>query len=277
MHTTAIEAMRLYCVYARTLATIKKEKMKTQCIQIIIILFFSTNFGLSQTDSPVGKWILTEHLVLDSFDNKNGYWLEKNVFNNEFDAYLIFEPNGEIYYQNGDSVKVGKWKLKRKGKKLKIKYGFMSGGIQISKNPINFEAPLYFSDNFEHLYTKTKHRIERGESKFIRILGKESEIEKSLFVGKWKTVKYKERKKEILITDPDIFELKLNNEATSFNSVGKWKVNGKKLTIDFRQDKDEEDTFFIKTIEIVKINKDEMIYLEKEGRISKLVYSERIK
>ena len=251
--------------------------MKTYCIQIIIALIFSTNLVFSQTDSPIGKWVLTEHLVLDSFDNKNGYWLEKNVFNNEFKASLIFKPNGEIVYQIEDTIFVGKWKLKRKGKKLKIKYGFMSGSTQISKTPINFETPLYFSDNFQQLYKKTKHNIEWGESKFIRISGEDPEIEESLFVGKWKTIKYKERKKEILITDPDIFELKPNNKATSFNSDGEWKINGKKLTVDFRQKKNENDTFFINTTEVLKIDKDEMVYIEKEEKKSRLVYLKRIK
>lgn len=250
--------------------------MKT--LLLVILLLFSTNIVSSQTDSPVGKWILTEHIVIDSFDPQSDTLPYRNVLTDEFKASLTFEPDGKLIQQFGDTTIVGNWKLKGKGKKLKLnlKYDIYAGHTLKFSTPINFETPLVMEDYFRQLYTANCGCIYGGISKYDRVSGEAPKIEKSLLLGKWKTVKFKKRNKETVIHDPDSYEFGSDQQVKRYNEIGEWKINGNKLTMDFRSEYPNDFPHLVRTVEIKKITREEMIYLEKIGKKSRLVYLEKM-
>lgn len=111
------------------------------------IIFLLINLGLfSQSKPPIGKWILSEHVVT-KYDSVNQIWFEsENVYKHDFEAFIIFDSCHNYIHQIGDTVIYGKWKLKRNGKKLKIKYSDGSKEVNYFVEAMDYNKPLNLNE-----------------------------------------------------------------------------------------------------------------------------------
>ena len=104
MHTTAIEAMRLYCVYAGTLWTIKKIKMKKTYLIIIILSIIS--FSVRSQNLCELFFGGEEYEKGESFQQTldGGFIITgdtESFSNGLYDIYLLkLDLNGNLIWQN---------------------------------------------------------------------------------------------------------------------------------------------------------------------------------
>lgn len=137
--------------------------------KLIIILFLILKInGFGQTDSPVGEWIMIEHLVPNEFNNESNDWSEKNIYNNEFKNIIIFYKNGSFKQEIGDSLVIGNWKLSASGKKLSIICDNDKWRAKFKKR-IDFNNPILKGENLNFKYTLKRHGKYSGTSKFVRL------------------------------------------------------------------------------------------------------------
>ncbi len=183
----------------------------------IFSIFFNFNtIFFSQSNSPVGTWILKEHVVFSAS--------VKNVFNNDFVSKIVFDTNGIYTHFIQDSVvENGRWFLKNGGRKLVVKYdGF---GIYSQKNeaPINFNKGLYINEEYMQLYDNSIDSSFGGSSKYVRI--PVIKIDSSLLIGTWKVNEIKIGKKKESYIGYWSFEFSFDSTKAK-QYVEKWIWNG---------------------------------------------------
>lgn len=141
--------------------------MKKLIIITFLLLVSIDNYA--QSDSPVGKWIMIEHLVSDEFIDETNDWTEKNIYHNEFKNIMEFKPDGFFKQIIGDSLIIGRWKLSSNRKKLSIIIKDGENWSAKFKHPIDFSKPILKGEKLYILYTTYQDKTWGGNSKFIRI------------------------------------------------------------------------------------------------------------
>ena len=206
--------------------------MKNRIVLVLIIVLFGVINSYSQFQNPIGKWMLTEHIVSDKYDSINGCYTINNVYNNEFEVFIVFDSCGGYYQQISDSIIYGSWKLTKNDRTLKVKLFDGEGFSIVGKTRLDFNKPLWLSENFTQLYDNKHDKSWGGESKYVRVKEDAQLIDTSQLIGEWKIAYTQNGKHKEEYDGNWYFEFLMDTSSANIKYMGLWKVYGAKLSDD---------------------------------------------
>lgn len=141
---------------------------------------------MAQFQSPIGKWVLAEHVITGKVDsNSTNNPGETNIYRHQLEAFIIFDSSGFCVKSIGDYSTAGKWKLRKKNRKLTITLNDGSKFNLFSSSPLNFHNPLFIQEELKVLYDPEWYVPFGGESKYVREILESQKVDSSKLIGKW--------------------------------------------------------------------------------------------
>ncbi len=247
--------------------------IRVKLLLTIMVLVVITTY--SQVQSPIGKWVLTEHIVSDIYDSINEYSTEKNVFNNEFEAFIIFDSCGNYYQQISDSAMYGKWKLSKGDRKLKVKIYNGPSHILKSISCFNFNKPLLFLESFSQYNHNIEYTTWGGVSKYVRVNSVIDHIDTNILLGKWEITHMQRGKHKQEYKSNWFFECKIDTISETHKYIGNWSVFGEEISDEIANREKWYPTQSKYYIEQVKNNT--FVFVGIVGKKIELIYLERIR
>lgn len=136
---------------------------------VFLLLVFSCFLGSAelhaQLSNPVGKWrILTHVMFLPDALDKGEAWVDSNLLPVGFEASIQIDSNGRFVWQTPESMRTGKWQLKRRNQRFIMRFDDGDRVMLGGRGPVNFYQPLILPEKFETLYKTLGIRPSFGES-----------------------------------------------------------------------------------------------------------------